>query len=367
MTQLPLAEAAGSITFLPAPSTDVVKSPVATPPVQTDRLEMPMKVGSLPSVSLIVLNWNGRRFLDACLNSLADLDYPGPEIILVDNGSTDGSATYVAVQHPSVHVIRSPFNLGYAGGMNVGIAHSTGDIVILLNNDIIVPREWLREFIGGICPDERIGVAGCKLYYADGVTLQHAGGYVVHPRGTTGHYGYRQRGEGSCDTPTDVEYVTGAAMAIRRPFLSMTRGLDPGYEPIYYEDVDICYRAREMGWRVVYIPRAELIHLESATMVRDSPSYLRNLHRGRLRFVLKWTPTEQFVDEFVPAELDWLGSGAGAIERHIVASVYKLSIPTVPSLRMPRLHEEADEEGIQWVIRGLAALWQQAKSADGRA
>ncbi len=318
-------------------------------------------VSSQISVSLIVLNWNGLHHLRRCLPSLLQQNYDGFDIVLVDNGSTDGSADYVASEYPGVRLLRAGSNLGYAGGMNLGIARTNADVVVLLNDDIIAPSCWLRELMEGLLSDARIGVAGCKLYYADGATLQHAGGFVSHPRATTGHYGYATHDEGLFDSQADVDYVTGAAMAVRRTLLEEIGDLDRGYW-FYYEDVDLCYRARDAGWRVVYLPRANLIHLESASIVRNSPSYLRAIHMGRLRFILKRTTREQFVDEFLPAELAWLENDVAPPERQIVGSAYKLSILTASAVRVQYADGCARPDELQCINSGLKALWRRARA-----
>ena len=316
--------------------------------------------GRSETVSLIVLNWNGERCLLDCIASLTAVDYPSREIILVDNGSTDDSVQRVAAAFPHVNIIEIGRNLGYAGGMNIGLASATGDVIVLLNNDVIVPPNWLQELVAGMESDQRIGIAGCKLFFADGVTIQHAGGYVKHPLGTTGHFGYGQRDDGRLNVQTDVDYVTGAAMAIRRAALDEIGTLDRGYW-FYYEDVDLCYRARRKGWRVVYVPKASLIHLESATMVRDSTGYLRNLHRGRIRFALKAMPARRFVEEFVPAELAWLEHGATQPEHRVLASAYMLGILAVPSLAMAEGSDGTEADGIHLLISGLSTLWERTR------
>lgn len=314
------------------------------------------------SVSLIVLNWNGKHHLERCLPSLIALDYPTYEIIVVDNGSTDGSIVYVTNAYPTVRLIETGFNLGYAGGMNVGITHSRAEVVILLNNDIIVPPQWLGAFMAGLETDPRIGIAGCKLFFSDGVTLQHAGGWITYPRGISGHFGYREPDRGTYDTLVDMEYVTGAAMAIRRVMLDEVGLLDINFFPVYYEDVDICYRARDAGWRVVYVPGASLIHMESATIGRDSCAYLRFLNQGRLRFLLKHMPPQQFMDEFIPAEQNWLERDAGALERRVMASVYKLSLLTVAEVYAAKSAAEVSFAVLQQVLRALSDLSQRARS-----
>lgn len=318
--------------------------------------------------SLIVLNWNGKEYLAQCLPSLLALDYTNYEIILVDNGSTDDSVDYAISEFSGIRVIENRRNLGCAGGMNVGIAQSQGDIAVLLNNDVIVRRDWLSELVGAMTIDECIGVAGCKIFFADGDTLQHAGGLISHPLALANHYGYRQPDTGAYDVLTDVDYVTSAAMAIRRAALAEVGNLDDGFFPIYYDDVDICYRARTAGWRVVYVPTAVLTHLESATMVRDSYRYFVSFHRSRLRFVLKHLSIEQFLREFVPAEVSWLAQVRSPRERQALSRAYKAALLMVPAIYTAR--EEPSQsafDSLQEVTETLvdlqAEVWKRSSSS----
>jgi GT2 family glycosyltransferase len=307
--------------------------------------------------SLIVLNWNGKELLARCLPSLCALDYPNYEVILVDNGSTDGSVEYVISEFPGISVIENERNLGYAGGMNVGIAQSKGDVVVLLNNDVIVRQDWLAELVGAMVTDERIGVAGCKIFLADGKTLQHAGGLISYPLALADHYGYGQPDTGAYEVLANVDYVTSAAMAIRRAVLAEVGYLDDGFFPIYYDDVDICYRARAAGWRVVYVPTSVLIHLESATMVRDSYRYFVSFHRSRLRFVLKHLSIEQFLGDFVPAEVAWLAQARLPQERRALSRAYRAALLMAPAIYAAREEPGQSAFGpLQQITKGLVDL-----------
>ena len=290
-----------------------------------------------PSVSLIVLNWNGQPYLHGCITSLLRQNYPEVEFIVVDNGSTDGSVAYVRGTFPGVEVIETGRNLGFSGGMNVGIAVASGDIVILLNNDIIVEADWLIRLVECMQSDQRIGIAGSKIFFADGKTLQHAGGYLTYPLGLPQHHGYREEDCGAYDTAMDADYVTGAALAIRRSLIDAIGALDPGFFPIYYEDVDFCYRAREAGWRVVYAPESRLIHLESATMIRDSYAYLLCFHQGRLRFLLKHLEPGALLHDFVPAEMERLPELKLPRERRALRRAYKSALRMLPTIYADRL------------------------------
>jgi GT2 family glycosyltransferase len=313
-----------------------------------------MKPKRALSASLIVLNWNGKEHLARCLPSLQDLDYPEYEVMVVDNGSSDDSVEFVTSEFPNVTVVQNDRNLGYAGGMNAGIAQSESDVVVLLNNDIIVRHDWLSELMHALSADSHIGIAGCKIFFDDGVTLQHTGGLASYPQALTHHHGYLQPDTGAYNVLIDADYVTSAAMAIRKTMLAEIGDLDASFFPIYYDDVDICYRARTAGWRVVYVPTSVLTHLESATMERNSYRYLASLHRSRLRFVLKHLSVGQLLQDFEPAEAAWLREAKLPQERRALCKAYKAAILMVPEIYGAR--EGFDESAFAAVDEATAAL-----------
>ena len=257
-------------------------------------------------VSIIVLSWNGVDYLEDCLDAVLCQDYPDVEVIVVDNGSADGSADFVAAHYPDVRIIRNGRNLGFSAGNNVGLRTATGDALILLNQDTVVESGWLGALVEAVLDNPGTGIAGGKALYPDG-TIQHAGGYV-NERGWGSHYGYQCEDVGQFDQMRDVDYVTGAALVVTRRALGTIGGLDERFEPAYFEDLDWCYRARMAGFRVVYVPRAVLMHRETS-MLADASHRARYLfHRNRVRFVLKHWSLQRLVDEFVQAERAWLES-----------------------------------------------------------
>jgi cellulose synthase/poly-beta-1,6-N-acetylglucosamine synthase-like glycosyltransferase len=149
----------------------------------------------------------------------------------------------------------------------------------------------------------------------DGQTLQHAGGVVEYPLATTRHRGYGEKDEGQYDEPADVPFVTGAALALRRNVLRDTGGFDAGFYPVYYEDTDLCYRARAAGWRVVYWPSAVALHRTSATLDQSSQAYFEFLHANRLRFILKHYTIQQIMNDVLPAEAARLRGEMPAADR----------------------------------------------------
>src|SRR5437870_10619469 len=119
------------------------------------------------TVSVIVLSWNGVAYLGKCLSALSRQSHPAYNVLVVDNGSEDGSADFVEAHFPSVRVIRNPENLGVAAGWNIGLASARADILAFVNQDLIVKPEWLSQMIAPFLTNSQVGVVGCKLLYPD--------------------------------------------------------------------------------------------------------------------------------------------------------------------------------------------------------
>lgn len=272
--------------------------------------------------TVIVVTWNGKRFLEACFSSVLKQTYAHYNVLLVDNASQDGSADFVAQRFPMVKVIRNEKNLGFPGGMNIGLRHADGEILALLNDDTEVQEGWLAELVKAIEVDEKVGIAGCKILYPDGRTIQHAGGFIDYPLGFGRHYGYKEVDQGQYDEKREVDYVTGAAMAIRRSLLEEIGGFDEAFFPAYFEDVDLCLRARRAGYKVLYVPSAVVIHHEGGVLGKDLFKQLPAFHRNRLRFLTKHCSLAQLLEEFIPAEREWLEKDASPAELLPVGRAY---------------------------------------------
>lgn len=259
---------------------------------------------TLPKATVIVLAWNGIDYLDGCLRSVLAQDHPNFEVLVVDNGSTDGSAELVSTAFPQARLIRNERNLGFAAGNNVGLREADGEVLVLLNQDTVVQPGWLAALARALVTLPNAGVVGGKILNPDGRTLQHAGGYIEHPLALGQHVGHGEPDDSQYDEVREVEYVTAAGMALKRRVLTAIGDLDEGFFPGYFEDVDLCYRARRAGYGVWYTPEAVMHHLESASMRRDSFRGHCAYYRNRLRFALKSYSVPRFVHEFVPAEME---------------------------------------------------------------
>lgn len=222
-----------------------------------------------PRVAIIVLTWNGKALTLACLESLMSLDYGAVRIIVVDNGSADGTAEAVRGAYGNrVTLVENPANLGFSRGNNAGIRRALEDgaeLVLLLNNDTTVDPALVRSLVEAILSSEDIGIAGPKIYYASPPDrIWFAGGEISLARGVSRHIGIRERDRGQYDEIRDVDYVTGCALMARREVFEAVGDLDPIFAA-YYEDADFCMRARRAGFRVVYVPAGRVWHKISAS------------------------------------------------------------------------------------------------------
>ncbi len=279
--------------------------------------------------SVIVPMWNGATYIVDCLDAVLSQGMAAVELIVVDDGSTDGSAAFVAKRFSTARVLRLESNQGFARACNHGLRAASGDLLVLLNQDTRVMAGWL-EGLASAAAGTAVGIVGAKALYPDG-RLQHAGG-TVDDRGEGAHMGYRQTDDPRFEQPADVDFVTGASLALTRDCLERTGGLDEGFARAYYEDVDLCYRARQQGLRVVYTPRATLIHAEVSAVASDRHESLFSVHRNRLRFVLKHWPADRFFNRFIPAERPWLAALRGGGDR-LIAAMHRVYLHHVLHLR----------------------------------
>jgi GT2 family glycosyltransferase len=270
--------------------------------------------GPLPPASVVVVSYNTAAHIERCIRSILDLDYPEVEIIVVDNASTDSSAELIAREFPQVELVPLPDNKGFAGGASVGLYMASGEIVATVNPDVTLDRGWMRAMAAALDREE-VGIVGSRILYPDGVTLQHAGGMVHYPLATTSHVGRGERDEGQYNLSRPVSFVTGAALAMRRDVGKHLGFFDEEFFPVYYEDVDLCWRADREGLSTVYEPSAVAYHEETVTLDRGGSRYYGFYHANRYRFVMKHYLPEQIMLDFLPAEAARVSGDMPAADR----------------------------------------------------
>ena len=243
----------------------------------------------MPRVEVVVLNWNGLVDTLECLESLACLDYPNYEVVVVDNGSTDASVAAIREHFPDVTLIENDENLGFAGGNNVGLHHAlahNADYVLLLNNDTTVARGFLADLIQVTEADAEIGVASPLIFCYDVPDeIWAAGAAIDWANGSTRRLWAGQTAREG-ETAFDVDFVIGCALLAKREVIETTGFLDSDYY-LYYEEADWCVRARHQGYRIVCVPRAKIWHKVSRSTGANSPLVAYYMTRNALLFLRK--------------------------------------------------------------------------------
>jgi GT2 family glycosyltransferase len=236
-----------------------------------------------PTVSVVVVNWNGKTHLRDCFGSLQRSDYPADkvELICVDNGSKDGSIEFLRAEFPRVKVVALDRNRGFTGGNEAGVREATGDVLVFLNNDMRVEPDFLRELVGAL--DADCSCAGARVLSWDGRAIDFIRGSLnFEGRGFQDSYGLPNLPE--LATPAETFFPNGGAFAVTRDAYDRAGGFDPAFFA-YYDDVDLGWRLRLTGTNIRVVGRAVVYHRHGATS-RTQP-------RGQKRFLMErnalWT------------------------------------------------------------------------------
>src|SRR5579883_2772720 len=215
---------------------------------------------STRAASLVIPNWNGRDLLEKFLPSwLASIEsHPGSEVLIVDNGSTDGSADWIRANYPQVHLLALDRNLGFGGGSNAGFRAASNDIVVLLNSDMRVEPDFLAPLLEGF-RDADVFAVSCQIFFSDPNKVREETG-LTQGWWEDGGLRVRHRIDNEIDDLYPCFYGGGGSCAFdRRKFLELG-GFDHILAPFYLEDTDLGYMAWKRGWKVLYQPRSVVYH-----------------------------------------------------------------------------------------------------------
>ena len=229
-------------------------------------------------VSVVIVNWNGKKFLSQCLEALRNQVFQDFSVIVVDNGSTDGSLEFLAGNYPEVKTICLPNNVGFSAANNVAISTLRTEYIALLNNDAVPQPLWLSRLVKALETHIQAGFAASKMIFHDNREMIDRAGdsYTTAAAGLL-------RGRGRQAREYDnQEWVFGAcaAAALYRTRMFRDVGLFDEDFFLLYEDIDLSFRAQLLGYRCIYVPKAVVYHRASASIVYDSPVSVYYGHRN---------------------------------------------------------------------------------------
>ncbi len=243
-----------------------------------------------PLCSIVIPVFNKIEYTRRCLEQVLKITPEHLyELIVIDNGSTDGTAEYLAALKGRVRVLTNVENLGFVDACNQGASVARGRYLVFLNNDTLPLNGWLEALLGMAERDPAVGAVGAQLIYPDG-RLQEAGG-IIFSDGSGWNFGrFGDPRDPAYQLPVEVDYCSGAALLVRRELFQHLGGFDRRYAPAYYEDADLCFAIRSLGYKVMYCPEARVVHFEGITAGTDlSDGFKRYQAINREKFVSKWS------------------------------------------------------------------------------
>ena len=253
-----------------------------------------------PKVGIVILNWNNSQDTIECLSSVFEIQYDNYFVIIVDNGSTDGSIDRIYQAYPNIELLSLATNTGYAFGNNAGISRAItlgAEYILILNNDTIVSLSCLKELISVAVTNKIIGMVGPKMYCMDPPgTLYSKGSFVLWKQAKTFHRGmFQQETLHSGDEfPDKVDYIAGCGVLVSKQLIDEIGVFNEDFF-LNYEDAEWGIRAQRFGYEVWYVPKAILWHKISSTLGLSSPANTYYMTRNSLRFfwmnstgVIRW-------------------------------------------------------------------------------
>ena len=330
-------------------------------------LSIKLKYEISKKVSIVIPNYNGCNYIKECLASLKKIDFlvDQYEIIVVDNGSSDDSINFIQTFYPEIILIKSERNLGFSGGCNLGIVNSRGEYIVLLNNDTVVERNWLKEMVYVADNDPEVGIVGSKLLFKhDPHIIQNAGSYLTE-YGDGGDIGFYQNDVGQYDSTREVMAACGASMLVKRELLDQIGVLDEDFSS-YYEDTDLCYRARLLGKKIVFAHKSIVYHVHAATLGEWSPTFSFLVYRNKLLLHLKNSTAPFFLSVLFSylwqVFCDVLHRHNGRVHLKVLTSFFK----KLPKFFIKRFYirELIREEKDSQVLLRLTKVKPKIKSSD---
>jgi GT2 family glycosyltransferase len=231
-----------------------------------------------PLVSVIIINWNGKHFLDKCLTSLYAQKYKNIEVIFVDNASTDGSINYVKEKFPKTKIVINKENLGFADANNIGYRVAKGEYILFLNNDTEVTDTFIIELLVVLENNPKIGGAQSKILLMDEPDRLDSVGAFLTKTGFLFNYGIAKKDSPKYNKQIDLYTAKGACMMFKKHVLEeiLVDGeiLDSRYF-VYFEETDMCHRVLLAGYKIVFVPKSAIYHKMGGTSTKLNNSFVQ--------------------------------------------------------------------------------------------
>lgn len=251
-----------------------------------------------PKVSVVILNWNGRFFLEKFLPSVYNSTYPNIEFVIGDNGSTDDSLDFVKANYPQIRIIQNDQNYGFAGGYNKVLEQVQADYYILLNSDVEVTTHWIEPVIEMMERENYVAAQPKIRAFHKKTHFEHAGGaggYLDkwgYPfcRGRILHVTEEDRGQ--YDTEEEIFWATGAALFIKSSAWREAQGFDADFFA-HMEEIDLCWRLKRLGHKIGYCPKSTVYHVGGGTLQTSNPKKTYLNFRNNLFMLHKNLPLGQ--------------------------------------------------------------------------
>lgn len=256
-----------------------------------------------PTVSVIVLNYDGLRYMDDCFTSLSRLEYPGERLnlVLADNASSDGSPGYVREHFPQVRILQFDRNYWFSGGINRAVAQSKSEYVAFLNSDMRVDPGWLVGLVEALEGDPKSVCSSSKILNWDG-RLMDFGGTLLSFLGHARADGYHDPDLTAYDDVTHILAPCGGAMLIDRQVFVDAGGFDEDYDA-YFEDVDLGWRLWIMGYRVAFAPRSVCYHVHFGSSSSLKPERIQHLYERNALYTILKNYEQRYLDRVLPLAL----------------------------------------------------------------
>ena len=269
----------------------------------------------MKKAAVVILNWNGRDFLARFLPFVVTHSTEDADIVVIDNGSTDDSVVFLTQNFPSVFIVRNEENLGFAGGYNEGLKQIRNDYYILLNSDVEVTEGWLKPILSHMdCQPTVVACQPLLRAFHDRESFEYAGGaggYIDrlgYPFCRGRLFQHLEKDEGQYNDLREIFWATGACMFIRRSAFEEAGGFDAGFFA-HMEEIDLCWRLKNMGYKVIVVPGSVVYHVGGGTLPRKSSrkTYLNMRNNGLMLIKnlplhrLPWVLTIRFVLDIAAA------------------------------------------------------------------